>query len=150
MTCSTVPYIGALQLWLSPAEGPMPQRIFIVDDSKPVRKLVRTYLEDRLEYIDCAEAVDGLDAIHRAREVAPDLIVLDLSMPLMDGLEASAILHDMLPKVPIILFTLHKEIVSEKRAQAFGIRKVVSKMDHLDVLLDEILKYVGIVKAATA
>jgi CheY-like chemotaxis protein len=128
----------------------MPQRIFIVDDSKPVRKLVRTYLEDRLEYIDCAEAVDGLDAIHRAREVAPDLIVLDLSMPLMDGLEASAILHDMLPKVPIILFTLHKEIVSEKRAQAFGIRKVVSKMDHLDVLLDEILKYVGIVKAATA
>jgi len=128
----------------------MPKRIFIVDDSKPVRKLVRTYLEDRLEYIDCAEAVDGLDAIHRAREVAPDLIVLDLSMPLMDGLEASAILHDMLPKVPIILFTLHKEIVSEKRAQAFGIRKVVSKMDHLDVLLDEILKYVGIVKAATA
>jgi len=78
------------------------------------------------------------------------LIVLDLSMPLMDGLEASTILHDMLPKVPIILFTLHKEIVSEKRAQAFGIRKVVSKMDHLDVLLDEILKYVGIVKAATA
>ena len=128
----------------------MPQRIFIVDDSKPVRKLVRTYLEDRLEYIDCAEAVDGLDAIHRAREVAPDLIVLDLSMPLMDGLEASAILHDMLPKVPIILFTLHKEIVSEKRAKAFGIRTVVSKMDHIDVLLDEVLKYVGVAKAATA
>ena len=76
----------------------MPKRIFIVDDSKTVRKLVRTYLENRLESIDCAEATDGLDAIHRAREVAPDLIVLDLSMPLMSGLEAGAILHDMLPK----------------------------------------------------
>ena len=128
----------------------MPKRIFIVDDSKTVRKLVRTYLENRLEHIDCAEATDGLDAIHRAREVAPDLIVLDLSMPLLNGLEAGAILHDMLPKVPIILFTMHKEIVSEKRAQAFGIRTVVSKMDHIDVLLDEIQKYVGVAKAATA
>ena len=71
-------------------------------------------------------------------------------MPLMSGLEAGAILHDMLPKVPIILFTMHKEIVSEKRAQAFGIRTVVSKMDHIDVLLDEIQKYVGAVKTATA
>lgn len=128
----------------------MPKRIFIVDDSKPVRKLVRTYLENRLEHIDCVEATDGLDAIHRAREVEPDIIVLDLSMPLMSGLEAGAILHDMLPKVPIILFTMHKEIVSEKRAQAFGIRTVVSKMDHIDVLLDEIQKYVGAVKTATA
>jgi CheY-like chemotaxis protein len=128
----------------------MPKRIFIVDDSKPVRKLVCTYLESRLEYVVCAEATDGQDAIRRAREVAPDLIVLDLSMPLMNGLEAGAILHDMLPKVPIILFTMHKGIVSEERAQAFGIRKVVSKMDPFDVLLDEILKYVGVVKAATA
>jgi DNA-binding NarL/FixJ family response regulator len=128
----------------------MPKRIFIVDDSKNVRNLVRTYLENRLEYIDCAEATDGLDAIHRAREVAPDLIVIDLSMPLMSGLEAGAILHDMLPKVPIILFTMHKEIVSVEHAQAFGIRTVVSKMDHFDVLLDEIQKYVGVAKAATA
>ena len=104
----------------------------------------------RLEYIDCSEATDGLDAIQRAREVEPDLIVLDLCMPLMNGLEAAAVLHDMLPKVPIILYTLHKEIVSEKRVQAFGIRAVVSKMDHIDVLLDEILKYVGVVKAVNA
>ncbi|MGA7791743.1 MAG: response regulator transcription factor [Candidatus Acidiferrales bacterium] len=128
----------------------MPKRIFIVDDSKIVRQLVRTYLETRLEHVVCAEATDGLDAIHRAREVEPDLIVLDLSMPLMSGLEAGAILHDMLPRVPIILFTMHKEIVSENRAQAVGIHAVVSKMDHFDVLLDEIQKYVGVAKAATA
>jgi two-component system nitrate/nitrite response regulator NarL len=128
----------------------VPKRIFIVDDSKTVRHLVRTYLETRLEYIDCAEATDGLDAIQRAREVKPDLIVLDLSMPLMNGLEAAAILHDMLPKVPIILFTLHKDVVSKKRAQAVGIHAVVSKMDQIDVLLQEVLNFVGVVRNATA
>jgi two-component system, NarL family, nitrate/nitrite response regulator NarL len=128
----------------------MPKRIFIVDDSKVVRQLVRTCVETRLEHVVCAEAADGLDAIQRAREVKPDLIVLDLSMPLMDGMEAAAILHDMLPKVPIILFTLHKDIVSEKRAQAAGIRAVVSKMDQIEVLLGEILNFVGVVRSATA
>ncbi len=128
----------------------MPKRIFIVDDSKTVRQLVRTYLETRLEYIVCAEATDGLDAIQRAREVKPDLIVLDLSMPLMNGLEAAAILHDMLPKVPIILFTLHKDVVSKKRAQAVGIHAVVSKMDQIDVLLQEVLNFVGVVRTANA
>jgi CheY-like chemotaxis protein len=128
----------------------VPKRIFIVDDSKTVRQLVRTYLETRLEYIVCAEATDGLDAIQRAREVKPDLIVLDLSMPLMNGLEAAAILHDMLPKVPIILYTLHKDIVSEKRAQAAGIRAVVSKTDRLDVLLEEIVNFVGVARSASA
>jgi two-component system, NarL family, nitrate/nitrite response regulator NarL len=128
----------------------VPKRIFIVDDCKTVRQLVRTHLETRLEYIVCAEATDGLDAIQRAREVKPDLIVLDLSMPLMNGLEAAAILHDMLPKVPIILFTLHKDVVSEKRARAVGIHAVVSKMDQIDVLLQEILNFVGVVRTATA
>ena len=128
----------------------MPKRIFIVDDSKTVRQLVRTYLETRLEYIVCAEATDGLDAIQRAREVAPDLVVLDLCMPKMNGLEAAAILHDMLPKVPIILFTLHKDVVSKKRAQAVGIHAVVSKMDQIDVLLQEVLNFVGVVRTANA
>jgi CheY-like chemotaxis protein len=128
----------------------VPKRIFIVDDSKTVRRLVRAYLEAQLEHIDCAEAVDGVDAIQRVREVEPDLIVLDLSMPTMNGLEAAAVLHEMLPRVPIILFTLHKDVVSEKRAQAVGIRAVVSKMDQIDVLLGEVLNFVGVMRNATA
>ena len=128
----------------------MTKQILIVDDSKLVRQFVRTNLEDRLEHIVCSEATDGMDAIQRVAEVKPDLIVLDLSMPRMNGLEAAAILHDMLPKVPIILYTLHKDIVSEKRAQAVGVRAVVSKTDQIDVLLGEILNFVGVVRAASA
>jgi DNA-binding NarL/FixJ family response regulator len=128
----------------------MPKRIFIIDDSRIVRQFVRKYLENRLEQVVCAEAADGVDAIQHAREVKPDLIVVDLSMPVLNGLEAAAILHDMLPKVPIILYTLHKDIVSEKRAQAAGIRAVVSKTDRLDVLLEEIVNFVGVTRSASA
>ena len=128
----------------------MTKRIFIVDDSKIVRQLVRTYLENRLEFVACSEAVDGLDAVQRAREIGPDLIVLDLSMPMMNGLEAAAILHDMMPRVPIILYTLHKDIVSERRAHSVGIRAVVSKTDQIEVLLEEVQNYVGVARTATA
>jgi CheY-like chemotaxis protein len=146
----TLAYIGALQRRLSPLEGPMPKRIFIIDDSKIVRQYVRTHLETRSDHVVCAEAVDGLDAIRLAGEVKPDVIVIDLCMPRMDGMEAAAILHGMLPRVPIILYTLHKEIVSEKRAQAAGIRSVVSKMDQIDVLLGEIQNFMGAARSATA
>jgi CheY-like chemotaxis protein len=128
----------------------MPRRILFVDDSQIVRRLVRSYLETRLKNIVCAEAVDGLDAIQRAREVAPDLVVLDLCMPKMNGLEAAAVLNGMLPRVPIILFTLHKDIVSDKLANAVGIRAVVSKTDRIEVLFEEILNFVGVARAATA
>jgi DNA-binding NarL/FixJ family response regulator len=128
----------------------MPKRIFIVDDSKVVRELVRNYLEARLDYITCAEAGDGLEAIHRAKEVEPDLVIVDLCMPSMNGLETAAALHGMMPSVPIVLYTLHKDVIPETRVQAFGIRSVVSKMDQLEVLLEETLKFVGVERAATA
>src|SRR4029077_8982267 len=126
------------------------KRILIADDSKIVRQFVRTRVETRSDQLICAEAVDGLDAIRVAEEIKPDVIVIDLCMPKMDGLQAAAVMHGMLPRVPIILYTLHKEIVSEKRAQAAGIRAVVSKMDEIDVLLRKIQNFVGAAKSATA
>jgi CheY-like chemotaxis protein len=128
----------------------MPKRIFIVDDSKIIRKSVRSQLESRLQHITCAEATDGVDAIQRVNEVQPDLVVLDLCMPELNGLETAAALHDVLPKLPIILYTLHKDIVSEKRVEAFGICAVVSKTDQIEVLVDAILKHVDIARAVSA
>jgi len=127
----------------------MSKHIFIVDDSPDVRRLVRSFLEARLDHIECTEAVDGLDAVQRAAEVKPDVIVLDLCMPKMNGLEAAASLHRMMPHVPVILYTLHKEKVSEKLVKIFGIRAVVSKLDEIEVLLEQILRYVGVAKAAS-
>jgi two-component system response regulator NreC len=128
----------------------MSKHIFIVDDNQAVRRLVRFYLESQLEHIVCGEAVDGPDAIKHAMEVQPDLILLDFCMPGQNGLDAAAILHGMLPGVPIILYTLHKDIVPKERAQSAGIHSVVSKSDPLDVLLGEILNFVGVARSASA
>jgi two-component system response regulator EvgA len=128
----------------------MPKRIFIVDDSKIVRELIRTSLEARVDDITCAEAVNGLDAIRLAKEVDPDLIILDLCMPYLNGLETAAALHGMMPRVPIVLYTLHKDVISETRVRVFGICSVVSKMDQIEALLEETLKFVGVDKAASA
>ncbi len=134
----------------SPRGGPLPKRIFIVDDSKLIRKSVRSQLESRLQHITCLEATDGVDAIQRINEVQPDVVVLDLCMPELNGVETAAALHDVFPKLPIILYTLHKEIVSEKRVEAFGICEVVSKSDQIEVLVEAILKHVDVARAVSA
>jgi CheY-like chemotaxis protein len=126
----------------------MPKSILIVDDNHTVRQLVRTYLESQLEQVACMEASDGMDAIEHVKRNKPDVIVLDVSMPVMNGLDAAPVLHDIAPQTPIILFTLHKDVVSEKRAKAVGIRAVVSKSDRIEVLVDHILHLTPIVRAA--
>jgi CheY-like chemotaxis protein len=128
----------------------VPKLIFIVDDSKIVRRLVRGYLESRLDYIVCSEAENGLEAIQRAKDSRPDLVVLDFCMPKLNGMETAAALHAMLPRVPVILYTLHKEIVPEKLAKAAGIRAVVSKLEPFETLLGEVLNFVGVARAASA
>jgi CheY-like chemotaxis protein len=125
----------------------MPKTILIADDSQVVRQMVRSHLESRLEQVVCAEATDGLDAIEYVRKVKPELIVLDVSMPVMNGLDAAPILHGIVPEVPIILFTSHKDVVPEKRAKAAGICAVVSKIDQIEVLVDQILTLSQFVRA---
>jgi CheY-like chemotaxis protein len=124
----------------------MLKSILIVDDSQAVRQLVRSYLEARLDDISCTEAIDGRDAIDHVRALKPDVIVLDVSMPIMNGLDAAPVLHSMVPKTPIILFTLHKDVVSKKQAAAAGICAVVSKMDQIEVLLNQIVQLTPIVR----
>jgi DNA-binding NarL/FixJ family response regulator len=115
------------------SEGPIPQvmakTILIADDSAQVRKYVTRVLSANQEFEFCAEAVDGLDALAKARECRPDLIILDLGMPLMNGLETARELKRVMPVVPIILFTLHGEMISEEQASSSGIDLVIAKSD---------------------
>ena len=89
---------------------------------------MRQLFESRAGWEVCGEAVNGLDAIEKAQQLRPDLIVLDLSMPEMDGLQAARILKKAMPKVSIILFTnFGQDPFMEREALAVGIGKVVSK-----------------------
>jgi CheY-like chemotaxis protein len=79
----------------------------------------------------CAEAVDGQDAIEKASEVRPDLIILDYSMPRMNGAEAARHLRKIHPSVPIILYTVHAATEGARWSTPEGVTKVVSKSEDL-------------------
>lgn len=116
----------------------MPKRILIVDDSAPIRGLLKVFIETRPGLKVCGEAVDGLEGIAKGFELKPDAIILDFSMPRMNGLEAAAILHRIVPNAPIILFTFYKDTIPGRLAQDAGIASIVSKSDELAKLADEV------------
>ena len=107
----------------------IPKKILIADDDSLVRNVLRSFLESRTRFKVCGEAVNGLDAIEKARTHHPDLIVMDLSMPVMNGIEAGSVLRAMLPQVPIVIYTAHDSSMIEPHALAVGVRAVVQKHD---------------------
>jgi DNA-binding NarL/FixJ family response regulator len=103
--------------------------ILVVDDNDAVRKITRLFLETQLDFEICGEAVDGVDAIEKAQKLKPDLIVLDLAMPRMNGVEAASVIKGMMPNVQIVLFTLYKESLGSALISTLGIDAVFSKPD---------------------
>jgi DNA-binding NarL/FixJ family response regulator len=120
----------------------MPKSILIVDDDKLVRKVLRSFVESRTHFEVCGEAVNGLDAIAKARTLHPDLIVMDLTMPVMNGLQAGSVLKAMLPKVPIVMYTVHDTAAMKLQALAAGVRAFIQRhdMDGLAGHLRELLE----------
>jgi len=121
----------------------MSHGILIVDDSSQIRNMVRLWLETDDKFEVCGEAADGVEGIEKALELKPDLIVLDLLMPRMNGLQAAKALHSTMPEIPIILFTLFPDSELANQARQAGISTVLSKMDQMSLLCDEVQKLVG-------
>jgi CheY-like chemotaxis protein len=109
------------------------KRILIVDDNEYFLPVLRACLETQ-GYEVCGTAADGVAAIERAKELKPDLIVMDMAMPRLNGMEAAAILKNLMPKIPIVLLTIHDEEVKATTTPVFGIKAVVSKADGISAL----------------
>jgi DNA-binding NarL/FixJ family response regulator len=107
----------------------LPYSILIVDDSPVVRHSLRSYLEQQPDWIVCGEAGDGREAIEKAKQLKPDLIILDLSMPGMNGLAAAGELKRIQPDVPLLMFTTFKTSNLEAEAIAAGCVGVIAKSD---------------------
>lgn len=105
----------------------MPFRILIADDNP----LVRTALKQLLAGPDreVVEAEDGGDAVSKALEMRPDIAILDLAMPVMDGLNASRTISQQLPDLPVLLCTMHWGSHLELEAKKYGIRRVIAKSE---------------------
>jgi DNA-binding NarL/FixJ family response regulator len=114
----------------------------IVDDNKDIRRAVRHLFETHDNFEVCGEAVNGKDAIAKTEQLNPDLIVLDLSMPVMNGMEAARAIRERKPATPIILFTLHGDLALQSAASAIGIRAVVAKteLENLVTQVSDVLR----------
>jgi DNA-binding NarL/FixJ family response regulator len=117
--------------------------ILIADDSKTIRTLIRAFIENRAGFEVCGEAVDGVDAIEKAKELHPDLIILDLAMPRMNGAAAASVLKRRMPKIPIILFTMYDELMSETFSSAVQVDLVLSKPNGLHEMVTHVQDLLG-------
>jgi DNA-binding NarL/FixJ family response regulator len=104
-------------------------RILIADDSTPVRSGLRTLLGLNSDWQVCGEAVDGADAVEKTRQLAPDLILMDFSMPQMDGVQAAREIAKSGTKIPILLFTLNLSPQLMELARNAGLRGAMSKSE---------------------
>jgi DNA-binding NarL/FixJ family response regulator len=112
-------------------------RVLIADDHEAVRKGIRAILASA--NIDvCGEAANGSEAVTRAMELKPDLVILDLTMPVMGGFEAATALSRTLPKVPLLFYSIHEGAQLIKEAKRIGVRGFVNKNRISDTLLDAV------------
>lgn len=107
----------------------MPKCILIADDSSLLRISLKEFLEVELGFKVCGEAVDGIDALEQVVRLKPDLVLLDFSMPRMNGLQTAREMRGMQIDAPIILFTMHSNQVLSEQAYKLGIDAVVPKAD---------------------
>jgi two-component system response regulator LytT len=110
------------------------RRILVADDNATISKTLCELFADHATLEICDEAVNGQEAVAKAIPHRPHLIILDLSLPIMSGLQAAEAIHSVLPNVPIILFTLYAEAISESRVSISGIARIVSKCEILSIV----------------
>jgi len=111
------------------------KRIMVVDDNPAIRRILRNILEFNHDWVVCGEGVDGRDGVEKAKALSPDLIVLDVSMPVMNGLDAARVLHQIMPDVPLILCSLHTDRLLENEARQAGVTAVFSKAENMETLV---------------
>ena len=110
-------------------------RILIADDRESMRTALRAMFIMRPCWEICGEAEDGSEAIAKATQLQPDVIVMDFKMPLMDGLRAATEICRNLPTTPIVMYTLYKSLELEVAAKLAGVRRLVGKEDGIQTLL---------------
>jgi len=115
-------------------------RILIVDDHASVRDGIRAFIEHKTEFVVCGEAENGLTAIGQARDLKPDLIVMDLALPRLNGVEAASVVKSALPNVKIVAFSMYAHELGRAIASASRMDAVLPKSSSLTMLVETITR----------
>ena len=116
--------------------------VLVVDDNAEIRKILASaFLSDGFK--TCREAENGKEAVELAKQIKPDVITLDLTMPVMNGITAASKLRKIFPTTPIILFTLYGDSVSKAAASEAGVSLVLQKTVPLSELIDDAHELMG-------
>ena len=110
-------------------------KVLIVDDNAFVRHAVCELFKREPDFEVCGEAENGKEAIEKAWELHPDLIVLDLAMPVMNGLDAAGVLKCLMPTVVLIMYSAFADNATKQEILRKGISELVSKSESFDVLV---------------
>ena len=113
----------------------MVKSVLIVDDNSQLRHALRELFMHEGDFDVCGEAGDGREAIEKAKQLHPDLIVTDLSMPVMNGLEEARLLKKLMPSVRVIIYTAHSGPFVEKEALSSGASTVICKTEAFSTLI---------------
>src|SRR6202035_4804053 len=119
-------------------------RVLVVDDHEFIRRGVRSILLAHSNYDVCGEAVDGQDAVERARDLKPDVVVMDISMPKLNGFEATRLIRTMLPDTEVLILSQHESPQMVQQAFKAGARGYVTKSSvpkHLLSALDQVSRH---------
>jgi CheY-like chemotaxis protein len=119
---------------------PQQMKILIADDKPHMRRVIRGLLESHPGW-EVGEAEDGAQAVARAKQDKPDVVVLDLAMPELNGFEAARQIANAIPGVPIFLNTLYASPQVEREAERFGVQRVISKSEEYQLVpaIEEVL-----------
>jgi DNA-binding NarL/FixJ family response regulator len=113
----------------------MTHTVLIADDNRFVRQGLCDLFSGQADFQVCGAAENGRQAVEKAQQLHPDLILLDLLMPVMNGLDAARALKRETPEVPIIMYSACTDSYIEKEAHSAGVSALVSKSEHVSVLL---------------
>jgi DNA-binding NarL/FixJ family response regulator len=113
----------------------MSYSVLIADDSLVIRRGLCELFDREPDFMVCGDAENGREAIEKAQDLHPDLILLDLSMPMMNGLDAARVLKNLMPEVPVIMFSAFGEPFTEQAARSAGAEALVSKSEPISILL---------------
>lgn len=113
----------------------MRKAILIADDNAFVRTALYEFFQREPDFTVCGLAENGLEAVEEALRVHPDVIVLDMTMPVMNGMEAARLLRQEMPEVPLIMYSSAEDEATRRAARLLGAAAVISKSDRVSALI---------------